>query len=247
MFWALPLLWIWARRESTGGSRLSSEKKGLVLCGVLFAGDLLFWHWSIHRTSVANATLFANFAPLVVTMGAWLVLKEHISRSFLFGMLLAIFGAALLAGASFTIDRRHLVGDGLGLITALFFGSYVIAMASLRRRVQPGWIMLCSSVVTALILLLATQIAGESLIPRTWAGFATLVALAWVSQVAGQGLIAYALGHVPAAFSSLVILIEPLSAALFGWLILREPITAWQWGGGAAILAGILVSRRRAA
>jgi drug/metabolite transporter (DMT)-like permease len=71
-----------------------------------------------------------------------------------------------------------------------------------------------------------------------------LVALAWVSQAIGQGLIAYALGHLPASFSALALLIEPLTAAILGWAWLGEALTVPQAIGGAIVLAGIIVARR---
>jgi drug/metabolite transporter (DMT)-like permease len=60
----------------------------------------------------------------------------------------------------------------------------------------------------------------------------------------GQGLIAYALGHLPASFSALVILIEPLTAAILGWVWLGEALGIRQAIGGVIVLAGIIVARR---
>ena len=70
---ALPLLWLWMRWEQ----RAAAETRRvaalpIAVAGILFAGDILFWHWSITTTTVADATLFANFAPVIVTVGAWL-------------------------------------------------------------------------------------------------------------------------------------------------------------------------------
>jgi drug/metabolite transporter (DMT)-like permease len=132
----------------------------------------------------------------------------------------------------------------LGLITACFFGSYVIAVARVRDRIAASTLMFHSSAVTALLLLAATLIAGESLEPQSLNGWSVLVALAWVSQAVGQGLIAYALGHLPASFSALAILIEPLTAAILGWAWLGEALTVLQAIGGAIVLAGIIVARR---
>ena len=251
LFLALPLLWLWmhleARRGARGGPQLkrrSAEWLAAAVPGVLFAGDILFWHWSITYTTVANATLFANLAPVVVTLGAWLYLRERITSMFLIGMALAMGGAALLVDASVALGSRYVFGDMLGLITACFFGSYVIAVARVRDRIAASTLMFHSSAVTALLLLAATLIAGESLKPQSLNGWSVLVSLAWVSQAIGQGLIAYALGHLPASFSALAILIEPLTAAILGWAWLGEALTVLQAIGGAIVLAGIIVARQ---
>jgi drug/metabolite transporter (DMT)-like permease len=83
------------------------------------------------------------------------------------------------------------------------------------------------------------------MLPRSGAGLANLLALALVSQVAGQGLLAVALGSLPATFSSLVIFIEAIAAAAFGWIFLGEALGTLQFMGGILILAGIYIARPR--
>ena len=75
---------------------------------------------------------------------------------------------------------------------------------------------------------------------------AALLALAIISQVGGQGLVAVALGTLPATFSSLVIFLEAVAAAGFGWWLLNEPLGLAQAFGGVLILVGIWVARPRA-
>ena len=76
---------------------------------------------------------------------------------------------------------------------------------------------------------------------------AALFALGLFSHAGGQGLLAVALGVLSASFSSLVIFIEALAAAIFGWAIFAELLSPLQIGGGALILFGIWVARPRPA
>jgi drug/metabolite transporter (DMT)-like permease len=71
-----------------------------------------------------------------------------------------------------------------------------------------------------------------------------LAALALVTQVVGQGLIAYALAHLPTSLSSVSLLIQPVLAAHFAWALLGEPIGLSQLTGGAIVLAGIAIAKR---
>jgi drug/metabolite transporter (DMT)-like permease len=246
LFLALPLLWLWMHWEGRRAAPRTTTVEWLPMAvpGALFAGDIFFWHWSITYTTVANATLFANLAPVVVTFGAWFYLREHVSFRFLVGMALAMSGAALLVNASAALGARFVLGDVLGLITACFFGSYVVAVARLRDRNAASTIMFYSSTVTCVLLLAATLVSGEALLPSTSNGWIALFALAWISQAMGQGLIAYALGHLPASFSALAILIEPLTAAILGWVWLGEELGMLQAVGGVVVLAGITVAHR---
>ncbi|NNC01034.1 EamA family transporter, partial [Corallococcus exiguus] len=98
------------------------------------------------------------------------------------------------------------------------------------------------------LCLLAIALALETrIVPQTWQGISALAAMAFISQAGGQGLLAVALGRLPATFSSLVIFLEAMAAAVFGWLILGEALTPVQAGGGALILFGIWVARPKAA
>src|SRR5258708_8590099 len=151
------------RRAAPGTSKV--EWLPIAVPGALFAGDILFWHWSITYTTVANATLFANLAPVVVTFGAWFYLRERITFRFLVGMALAMGGAALLVDASAALGARFVLGDVLGLITACFFGSYVVAVARLRGPNTAATIMVYSSAVTCLPFLAATPVAGQGFFP----------------------------------------------------------------------------------
>jgi drug/metabolite transporter (DMT)-like permease len=216
----------------------------IALAGVFFAGDLAFWHWSIRYTAVANATLFSNVAPLFVALGAFVLFKERFSRTFLAGLALAMTGAAILMGNSASIDPDHLLGDAFGLITAVFYAAYILAIARVRARFSTLAVMSISSAATALALFPVAWASGEAMVPATAAGWAILIGLAWISHSGGQGLIAYALAHLPAAFSSVGLLLQPVVAALLAWALLAEPLGAVQALGIAVVLSGIYLARR---
>lgn len=254
-FWrmalAVPMLLCWLvyeralRPRARSSQMLHLDIALIIVLGVLFAGDLFFWHLAILNTSVANATLLATMAPIFVTLGAGLVLKEQVSPRILLGVVLGIAGAAAIVGRSARFDPQHLDGDLYGLITAFFFGAYLLAVSLARRRLTPAMVMFYPAVVAAVLLLIAALALDTGLLPHTWRGLAALIALAAVSQVGGQGLAAFALGHLPAIFSSLVIFFEAIVAASLGALIFAEAISVWQAAGGALILAGIWAARPR--
>jgi drug/metabolite transporter (DMT)-like permease len=228
--------------RGTAGAH-SSFDTTILLTGILFAGDLFFWHLAILGTTVANATLLATTIPIWVALGALLFLSERITRATLAGILLCLAGGATLVGDSFGFAPQRLWGDIYGLITAVFFGGYVLAVRAARARHSAGRLAFVGTTVTAVCLLVAALTMEPTLIPRSIAGGAALVALALVSQVAGQGLLAVALGTLPATFSSLVLFIEGIAAALFGWLIFGETLGPAQAIGGVLILIGIWVAR----
>ena len=246
---ALPALFLWMQleRRQDVESRRPSGLGGysrLIVAGLCFAGDLAVWHWSILFTSVANSTLFANFAPIFVTLGGWLIFGERFSPTFLIGMATALTGAIVLMGEHLTLSGRALTGDALGLGTAVFYAGYMLAVKQLRAEFSTVTIMTWSGVVTSLALLPIALLSREGLIAESAYGWAVLVGLALLSHAGGQSLIAYALADLPAAFSSVSLLLQPAAAAVLAWIILSEPLTLWQGLGGLVVLAGIVVARR---
>jgi drug/metabolite transporter (DMT)-like permease len=249
-FWrvtlAVPLLWILFAFNSNSRKTLNKrEFKPLLFTGIAFAGDLAFWHWSIQFTSVANSTLLANLASIFVTLAAWVLWKQRPSGLFLAGLASALLGVGLLVRASLGFSPTALLGDGLGVVTAMFYAWYLLSVKGLRDRgAATLQLMAVTTTITAVILLPVALLSGEPLLPQTQAGWLKLLGLAWISHAAGQGLIAYALAQLPAAFSAVGLLLQPVIAAGFAWLLLAEPLSAMQCTGGAVVLFGIYLAHR---
>lgn len=242
---ALPVLAVWAARERRppGPGAPAWSWGWAVSAGVCFALDLAAWHASIRLTTVANATLLANLAPLVVTLGAWIVLRERPGRRFLLGTVVGLAGAWRLTGASFTGDPARWQGDLLGLTTALFYGSYQLCIARLRRTHGPARVLWWSSLLSTPVLGLIAVGLGEPLVPASGRGWAAVIGLALTAQVLGQGLITYGFSRLTAGFSSLTLLVQPLVAALAAWLVFGERLDRGQILGGILLLAGLHLAR----
>ncbi|HVL37555.1 MAG TPA: DMT family transporter [Burkholderiales bacterium] len=249
-FWrvalALPALWglCWlTRRRATWHA--PGRPVLLAAAGLAFAGDLAFWHTSIQLTSVANSTLLANLASLFVTLAAWVFLRERPTRVFVAGLAAALTGVALLVHTSLQFSPTGLRGDAFGVVTAMFYAGYLLTVKSLRDRGESVLrLMAVTSAITAVILLPVALATGEPMLPVSAAGWLALAGLALVSHAAGQGLIAYALAHLPAGFSSVSLLLQPVMAAAFAWILLAEPLGRLQMIGGGIVLLGIYLARR---
>jgi drug/metabolite transporter (DMT)-like permease len=253
VFLALPVLWLWMRQ--TEGAAMPSGAAApapfahltlpTVLAGLAFAGDLFFWHLAIVHTTVANATFFATTAPIWVVVFGWLLLGQRVGRPVLVGLGLCVLGGAALVAQSFAFDPGRAVGDGLGIVTGIFFGLYFLAVGAARARSGAARVTFELSVLTAAVLFAVALLFEPHLLPRSAAGWGVLLALALVSHAGGQGLLSIALGRLPAAFSSLVIFLEAIAAAAFAWAILGEAVTPVQALGGVIIVAGIWIARPR--
>jgi drug/metabolite transporter (DMT)-like permease len=247
-FWrvalAVPVLWVvyfLKRKNNPGQTNLWL----LFAAGLAFAGDLAFWHSSIKLTSVANSTLLANLASVFVTLAAWIFLRQKPTGIFLAGLSAALAGVAMLVQTSLAFSSTGLLGDALGLVTAMFYAGYILAVKGLRDRGETALrLMAVTTTITAVILFPVALASGETMLPQTLYGWAVLLGLAWISHAGGQGLIAYALAHLPATFSSVGLLLQPVIAAFFAWILLGEPLVPLQIAGGIVVLVGIYLARR---
>jgi drug/metabolite transporter (DMT)-like permease len=246
LFLAAPIFWLWANAEEKDSVVPSTRMQFVLLiaAGLFYACDLASWHWSLQFTTVANATLLTNFAPIFVTLGAWLLWRERFKRTFYVGLVLAVLGATMLIGASFSVGKQQFWGDMLGLVSAMFYGSYFLTIKKLRGQFRTPMIMLWSGLVASTLMLIVALISGEQILAVTMGGWLVLIGLALVSQVGGQGLITFSLRHLPAPFSSVTLLLQPVVATFIAWLLFDEILGGWQAIGAAIVLAGIWLARR---
>jgi len=246
-FWrvalALPALYAWTRLSDSDAAPAGRFGVATILAGLAFTGDLIFWHLSIVTTSVANATFFATTAPVWVVVFGWLLLGERAAAKTLAGLALCILGGAALLAQSLHLRPQGAIGDLYGAATGVFFGLYFLAVKAARRQSSAARVTFEATIITAALLFFVALGLERAILPHSVKGVAALLALAWISHAGGQGLLAVALGRLPAAFSSLVIFLEAIAAASFAYALLGEPVTLVQALGGLLILAGIYVAR----
>lgn len=247
---AIPLYWAIAATLPRPAVAEGSERPGTVrdfvliaMAGVYLAADVAVWHYSIQMTTIANSTLLANVAPVFVVLGGWLLFRTRVTGTYLIGLAAAMTGVFILSRASLSLSQDHFIGDLLGILTAVFYAAYQMSVERLRKRFSTVTIMKYAIPVSALVMLPVALASGEDLLPVTLAGWGFLIALAAGPQVFGQGLIAWALAHLPVAFASVSLLVQPVTAALVAWALFGEHIGLQQGIGAVIVLGGIMLAR----
>lgn len=248
---AVPLYWAIAAAmpraaAPAGGERPKRLRDYLLmaLAGCFLAADIAVWHLSIAMTTVANATLLANVAPVFVVLGGWALFRVRVTGLYLAGLAAAMTGVLVLSEASLSFSETRFAGDLLGVLTAVFYAAYQMTLQRLRLRFPTLSIMACAIPVSAAAMLPLALLGDGDLLAPTLAGWAVLIALAAGPQVMGQGLIAWSFAHLPVAFASVSLLVQPVTAAAAAWLLFGERIGVQQGIGAAVVLAGIAVARR---
>ena len=245
LLFALPLLLAFVGRPaSLGGGGIGRPGKWMAFAGLFFALDMSFWHYGLHLTSVANATVLCNLTPVVVTLFAWIVLKQRPRNLFLLALVLSMVGAAAMAlGANHTGGAdRSLLGDALSLSVTLWYAAYFLTIQAARKTATAQRVMLWSTAVGMPLMLLAALVMREQIIPTGPMGWAACIGLGLV-HVTGQGGVAWALGKLPATITAVTILVQPVVAGLVSWWAFGETLTPIQALGGATVLAAIVLAQ----
>lgn len=245
-FWrltlAVPFLLVAMRMFGQRVPRMAPMLWGMMaLSGLFFAGDLASWHFGILKTKLANATLFGNSTSLMFPIYGFLVARAWPNRSQVAALLLAAFGAALMMGRSYELSHQNLVGDLLCLLAGVLYTCYFIAMTRARMVMGPIAALTLSTAAGIAPLLLFAVLFGETIWPHNWA---PLIGLAIVSQVIGQGLVIYALGHLSPLVIGLALLVQPVVTATIGWLAYDERLGVLDLVGAIAVAAALVLVRR---
>ena len=216
-----------------------------LVSGIFFALDLICWHWSIKLTTVSKATFLSNLAPIVVIIFSLIFLKERFSKFFYLAVLLSMVGMLMLLGESFKFNKSQFIGDLLGVLTAVWYGSYIITISQLRKKYNSTSIMFLSGTVTAIILFIVSILFEQSLIPQSLFTITIIFLLGFICQFMGQSFITYSLAYLSASLSSLCLLIQPIAATVLAYFFFQEKLTTIQFFGSALILIGIYIARTK--
>ena len=241
LFFASLLLAPWAGKDWKK-IRLSHRQLALMVgAGVFLALHFLLWMTSLEHTSVASSVVLVTTQPLFVFLFSIVFLREVPPRSMWGGLLLALAGSVLVVFGQGAAGQSRLLGNLLALGGAVMMALYFLAGRKVRGDVP---LALYSALVygfssAALALFILWQgLPWGGYNAQTWRLF---FLLALLPTILGHNSLNWALKYLPATMVSVVILGEPIGAALLAGLILKE-IPAWiEIFGGGLILAGIFL------
>jgi len=209
-----------------------------VLAGLFLAAHFAAWLPSLSMTSIGASV------ALVTTTPIWTALAARISGVRLpppvwWGLVLAIVGAALIAGVDVTVSREALAGDGLALLGAICAAGYVLAGARARERLATSaYTVVCYS-VCALVVAVAALLVGDPLAGFSGRDWLLLAAITVCAQLLGHTVFNLVLSSVGPTVVSLAILLEVPGALLVALVLLQQAPPLLALPGMAAVVAGV--------
>ena len=220
-----------------------------VVCGVLFAADLICWHRSIILIGPGLATILGNFQVFVLAAVGIFFLKERYSKILLLSIPLAVTGLFLIVGFGWTdMTGSYRLGINFGLATAFFYSAYILTLKKFSARCSGTFLpMLLVSLSTAVMLCIYILSIGDTFAIPDLKSLFSLVGLGFFSQCLGWLLIATSLPHTNTFGAGLILLLQPALAFCWDVLIFSRPTDPLNWFGVFITLFAIylgLSSRR---
>jgi drug/metabolite transporter (DMT)-like permease len=245
---AVPLLALLAMAErQRHGRRSLASHAGAYVAGLCLAVDLTVWNYAIAEVGAGIATVLGNLQVLFVTFIAWVVLRERPDRRVLAALPVVLGGVVLVSGlvGSAMTGIHPLAGIGYGIGTSAAYAVFLLIM----RRASAGTPHVAGPLTEATIgaaagsLLLCAAVGGLRL-HISLPSFGWLLLLAITSQTIGWLLITSSLPRLPAAISSLTLLLQPAAAIVLAAAVLGERPSLIQVAGAVVVCCGVLAVAR---
>lgn len=216
-FAILPLvIFLWVRGEFPGG--LATKRPGAHFLRAGFGALALFGSFAaLARLNLAEAVLIAQLSPILMAVGAALLLSERLTQWRIWGLVFGFAGVIVLVWPELSTpsgEDTRLIGYAIGFVAAALSALALLMVRSLNRTESPGAI--------ALYFVLASMIGGVLTLPWGWIApdVPTLVLLILSGLFGGFGHIAMTLAFRYTEASRLapfeyVALIWPVLADVF--------------------------------
>jgi drug/metabolite transporter (DMT)-like permease len=236
-------------RSRSALARLARDRRTAAICvlaGLALAAHFGTWVPSAKLTTVANAT------ALVSTVPVWSALiatrqsrrdpaRRRPSRVTWLGIVIAVFGAVLAAGADVAVSPRAVAGDVLALVGAVAAAAYTALGERVRVTLSTTVYTTVCYGVCAFVLGLVCLVGQVPVVGFPRSAWLAIAGITLGAQLLGHSLFNYAVRRVAATTISVLLLLEVPGAALLGWLILGQVPRPQSLPGLVVLMAGVLV------
>ena len=248
---AAVLLWLFMLRRGVPVLTGDGSGRAGTVVGIVFGLEFCCVNFGLHFTAASRLVVFLYLAPFVVAIGMpFIASAERLNRTQTVGLLAAFAALAFAFEEGLVADDalpRQWLGDTLAIAGGGLWGATTLLIrATPLSTAAPERTLFFQLAVSAPLLLLAAAMAGEPLPTASVEAAASMLFQAGLVAFASYLVWFWLLRHYPATRVSAFTFLTPVSALLFGALLLGEPITPHLLVGLAGIALGIQLVNRRA-
>lgn len=239
---AFTLLPVIVLRKGQGGAPMRSGKRAIFSglgAGLLLFFGATFQQLGLVHTSAGKAGFITGLYVIIVPLMG-LLWRDRVRANTWLGALLAVVGLYFL---SVTQNLEFAPGDGFVLLGALFWAGHVQFISKCSIDVDPIQLSFVQALFTALLSF------GVGIVRETFA-FGLLVDAIW--PILYGGVISIGIAHTMQVIAqqsakptpaAIILSLESVFAALWGWLFLGEILTGRGFLGSGLMLTGMIISQ----
>jgi drug/metabolite transporter (DMT)-like permease len=229
-----------------------------MVSGLFLTLHFATWISSLEYTTVVSSAVFVATGPLWVALLSPLLLNEHLTRTAVIGLTLALVGGTIVGLSDACVIQnglqcpqmgqilqgRAMWGNFLALAGAWAVTGYLIIGRKLRSKMSLIPYIFLVYGASAIGLIIVMFAAGQSPLGLPGPTYLWIFLLALIPQIIGHSTFNWALAYLPAALVAVTTLGEPVGSAILAFFILQETPSAIMIAGGVLILFGIYLASR---
>ena len=205
--------------------------------GVVLAAGYLFQTTGLLFTTPTNSGLITGLFVVFAPLADRLLFGASISRQVILAVSLSLVGMVLLAGGG---PEGVNLGDLLTLLCAAALGLHIALLSRYAAYHDAGALTLAQILAMALLFLVVWPIFDPVSLPPPEVWVALLVTGLLAS--AGAFLVQTTVQQrIPAARTAIILTMEPVFAALFGYWLAGDRLVAVQVFGALMILSALVI------
>ena len=202
---------------------------------------------ALQNTSASQAGMITAMLPLMVAVGAFVFLRERITRAALAGFALAVIGVIWLSLTGETSEHAPapLLGNFFEFLAMLCAMGYILTLKYLSSRYSAFWLTAMQSFVGAVFFLPLAVLSAPFPETVSTAGIWAVIYLGLLVTVGAYGLYNYAVSHIPANQAAAFINLIPIFTLLLAVMLLGETLNTQQILGSTLVFVGVVLSQWR--
>ncbi len=198
---------------------------------------------AIQGISVSLAAMLLFTFPIFVNLGAHFFLKEHLKLRQFISLILALIGIGILVWGPIIINSTQAII--YAILASVSYSVYVLVSGYFQKGVEPLSSSLYVISATALMLFIFHQPSLNRLQNFSAEQLWIVFGLATVCTIAPLTLFLAGLQKLSSTKASIVVMIEPVVAALAAWVFLNERLSLSQIGGAIVILVALILNSKK--